>query len=281
MTPVSVYNFTDYVEFLRLACELWASRRQRSMTLYDWADRLGYKSPRSLAMILNGQRLPSQAMTDKLADELLETAPEKEYFKLLVELAYCRQKHQPVADVIAKMRLLNPELDQTLPLDSATFSYIAEWYHIVIKQLIATPSFSEDIDTLRDRLRGKATAAEIKTAIAVLERLGFIRHSPVTGKLMASGQGIRTTADVPSEAIKLHHQQMLHRSLEALAEQDVREREFTSVTLRFAPDQVDEAKVWLRKMRDDFHQHFANNAADEVFQFNMQFFAHTKKESVA
>ena len=60
-------------------------RRGRPIALKTWALRLGYKSPRSLGMLLEGKRLPSATMLELLAKDFGLTDLEKRYLVYISE----------------------------------------------------------------------------------------------------------------------------------------------------------------------------------------------------
>ena len=69
---------------------------------------------------------------------------------------------------------------------------------------------------------------------------------------------------------------MLARAIESIDEDDFENREITSVTLRFDPDQIVAAKNAIRQFRDNFHKQFESIRSEHVYQVNLQFFEHTQ-----
>jgi hypothetical protein len=59
----SIFEFNDYKEFLKHSQNNHPKRQKRRLSLDEWAARLGYKSPRSVGMILNGLRYPNEQQT--------------------------------------------------------------------------------------------------------------------------------------------------------------------------------------------------------------------------
>jgi len=58
----SIFDFTDYSDFLNSYVQSYGKYSHGPYNLKNWAQRLGYKSPSSLAMVLNKQRLPTLRM---------------------------------------------------------------------------------------------------------------------------------------------------------------------------------------------------------------------------
>lgn len=274
MNEPSIYNFVNFAEYLRSAAHQYLKRSERPFTAKRWAERLGYRSPQALTMVLTGKRLPSSEMIFKLADDLNLQASEKRYFELLVHLEKFRRAGKSVKSIVQDLEALNANFSKQQPLDAATFSYISDWYHLIIEQLVGTPNFREDAAWLRARLRDKVSEQEARAALKTLERLGLLLRDD-TGGLVRAQKGLATDIDVPSSAVRSHHKQMMLRAAEALDEQKVDEREMISHGLRFDRSRLAEAKAELRKFRDAFNERFYSECSNDIFQLNLQFFSHT------
>lgn len=272
---INVYSFNRYDDFLRMVGQRFLARRNRPFSLDEWAKELGYRSHSSLTMVLRGERLPSKRMRSILAFKLALGPNDQRYLDLLVHLECQRRKGRPVREILAQLEEMNPQFARRAPLAADTLSYIAEWYHIVIKQLIDRSDFREDPAWICDRLRGKVSTAEVKAAIDTMLRLAIIIRDPETGRLYIEKQSLQSSQEIPSSALKLHHKQMLTRAIEAIAEQDVEGREITSLTLRFSPSRLREAKAMIRRFKDEFDQAFEDLQSNAVYQLNIQYFTHT------
>ncbi len=154
------------------------------------------------------------------------------------------------------------------------FSYITEWFFLVIKQLVETPSFKEDPTWIQKRLRNKVSISQIHSAIEAMLSLGILMRTE-SGKLCSSHKSVTTKSDISDIAVQIHHKQMLDRAKESIGEQAVLEREVDSKTFRMNPSRMGEAKIFLRKLRDEFLRNFEDKDSDRVYQFNFQLFEHT------
>ena len=83
---ISIFNFDNYLDFLKVVAQPKDSAETNKLTLEDWAKRLGYRSPSSLSMVLKGQRLPSQDMLQAISEDLKLNQFEIQYLELLVKL---------------------------------------------------------------------------------------------------------------------------------------------------------------------------------------------------
>ncbi len=277
MDGLSVFNFSNYRDFLRAsATRPPRSQGSRRYTLEEWSRKLGYRSPRSIAMVLKGQRLPSAEMVLKLSKNLRLSRAEQVYFDLLVSLERNRRSGKGTDHVLGELERLHPKIAGETHLTFENFAYISRWYCLVIKQLIATPSFREDLAWIRRRLRRKISLSEIQAAIQTLLKLKLVERTR-QGRLTVREKTISTGTDILSAAIQLHHKQMITRAAEAITEQNVNAREITSVTLRMDPKRIDEAKKRIREFRDLFNKDFSSDQSEAIWQINLQLFEHTDR----
>lgn len=272
---ISLFDFDDYRDFLIKVGMPDGLYSHTSNNLQAWAKRLGYKSPSSLTMVLKGQRSPSFDMIRALSDDLKMNSKEKQYFELLVQLEKANKKNKDPKEILLKISSLNSEKN-SISLGLKEFSAISEWYFLAIKQLISTPGFIEDDDWIYKKLRKKVTPSQIKNALNIMTEMETIGRDS-NGMLIVLKEGLLTTNDVPSSAIKRHHFGMINRALEAIDEQDVNERQVTSLTMKIKNKDILEAKKCIFDFIKDFNEKFSTSDANELFQLNMQFFKHTKE----
>jgi uncharacterized protein (TIGR02147 family) len=275
---ISIFQFDKVADYLELACRRGGdgARAHTARSFEAWARRLGYRSPRGLAMVLKGQRLPSTEMITRLARQLKLGERERRYFELLVSRQRAERRGRPVGETLRELSVLKKQGAREPLIDTERFSFIAEWYHLPLRQLMQTAGWREDLGWLSRRLRGKVRPKVLRAALDRLVAIGMAERRPEDGRLVVCEPHIQTSQDVPSEAIRSHHKQMLARAAEALDEQGVEEREVTSITFRCHPSRAAEAKAAIRQFRDQFRAEFDDAGADEVYQPNVQFFGHTR-----
>ncbi|OUR98464.1 hypothetical protein A9Q84_03375 [Halobacteriovorax marinus] len=272
---ISIFDFENYRDFLIKVGMPDGLYSHTSNNLQTWAKRLGYKSPSSLTMVLKGQRSPSFEMVGALSEDLGMNTKERTFFQLLIQLEKAIKKNKDPKEILEKIEKLNSD-KHSISLGLKEFSAISEWYFLTIKQLISTPCFIEDEDWIFRKLRKKVTPSQIKNAISIMLEMETIGRDE-TGKLVVLKEGLVTTNDVPSSAIKRHHFGMINRALEAIEEQDVKDRQVTSITMKIKEEDLSAAKKSIFEFIKDFNEKFSTTEADELFQMNMQFFKHTRE----
>lgn len=275
---ISIFNFDNYLDFLKVVAQPKDSADDQKLTLETWAKRLGYRSPSSLSMVLKGQRLPSQEMLQALSDDLNLNQFEIQYLELLVKLEKQKRRNKDITKTLEKIYSLNTQKQNSFYVSHAHFSYISDWYHFAIKQLASSPDFREDAEWISKRLRKKVSPAKVKEAIDNLVKLGAL-YRDTQSKLSSTGKGIEVpNADVASAALRNHHKGMIHRALESIDEQDIHERYLNAITLKIDPENKTQAKEFITQFLREFAKQFSANSSKQVYQLNVQFFQHTNNE---
>ena len=266
-TGSNLFEYVHYRDYLNHLKQSHWLVRGRPLTLEKISEKLGYRSPRLLGMILKGQRIPSQEFVDRLASHLKLNGSQKRYLQLLIRYERQKSKGKDTNTVIEEIRDLLPGAHYDLEIENHVFHYVADWYTLVIRQIQSLKDFQLSPNRIRNLLRNKVSTDQVSAAIESLKKLQL--WGPRASDNLISQQ------DIPSTAIKKHHEQMAQRGIEALYEQDVEDREFSALTLAFKQDNIDEAKQFIRSFRDQFNKRFSSKDADAIYQLNIQFFSHT------
>lgn len=275
---ISIFNFDNYLDFLKVVAQPKEAAESSKLTLEDWAKKLGYRSPSSLSMVLKGQRLPSQDMLQAISEDLQLNQFEIQYLELLVKLEKQKRRNKDITKTLEKIYALNTQKQNSFYVSHAHFSYISDWYHFAIKQLVSSPNFQEDADWISKRLRKKVSPAKVKEAIDNLIKLGVL-YRDTNDNLKSTGKGIEVpNADVASAALRNHHKGMIQRALESIDEQSIDERYLNAITLQIDPEQQARAKEFITQFLREFAKQFSANSSNQVNQLNVQFFQHTNKE---
>jgi uncharacterized protein (TIGR02147 family) len=274
---MTVFEFDDFRNYLNHVRIHYPGMR-RPITLERWAKKLNYRSPRSIAMVLKGQRLPSEDLVMAFSSDLNHSETERRYFELLVRKEkYKGNVPKVVADELLK---LNPKMIRRKAIDTEVFSYVSGWHHYVIRQLFSTPNFQGTPDWIAARLGDKLTKEDVEASLNLLERLQLIERNPENGKLrLATGsESLITMEDIPSAAVRKHHNEQMEQAKDALQRQPMTEREFTCLTLRVSRSKLPAIKKAIREFRDKFDKDFYDDNSKDVCQLNLQFFFHTAEE---
>lgn len=274
-TLVNIFEFDNFRDFLMAAGFPHGNYNARANTLQKWANRLGYKSPSSLNMVLKGSRLPSREMQRALIKDLSLNNKESEFFELMIEKEKGEKRGKFNSDVHKKLDQLSGGRDSfQMPLKE--FSLVSKWYFLVIKQLVSAPGFIDDVDWIHRKLRKRVSQRNIRYALQTLEELGLIERDS-SGELRPTGKSLKLPNGPKSAAIQSHHGGMIEQGFHALTELPVEKRQISGITMRMPTSRMEEAQDFLFKFLEEFDQKFHVNDSEDVYQLNMQFFPHTNE----
>ncbi len=275
LSAIQFESFQDYFKY-RLQNEFVSAAGHKKSNLEKLAKALGYNSASSLSMIFTGDRLPSNDFLDAISNHWKLSHEEDLYLRNIVQLEKLKKKGKATKQVMERLgRFKKMNLSHKLSLNQ--FSMMRDWYHLVIQTLISSFDFREDHTWISRKLRRKVSPAQIKKSIEILLELGVVQRNS-EGLLEPVLAEVETTHELASEAIREHHKGMMSRAIEAVDEQDVSARHFNSLTLKFDPVKMTQAKEKILNFVKDFNTEFDADDSNQIYQLNLQFFEHTKDE---
>lgn len=260
---ISILQYDNYLDFLNDLKNQFPGRK-KSLTLQQISKILGYRSPRTYAMILKGQRQPSFEMIHAISKVTGMTDKEKVYFDLLVRKTISAKKHESSNELEAEISKHRRKPLNKKQLSAEVFRSISEWYHSPIWHLQKKGMSALDI---QKHLKMKLSLNEIQQAMGRLDYLN-----------LPQAQAVMTTIDVPSQAIRSHHSQMMEQAERALLEDSTMDREFTSMSVAFPKNRIQEAKKMINEFLADFEERFHSEDSQTIHQIGIYLFQHTKDE---
>lgn len=245
-------------------------KKNPSYSLRAFAKSLEF-SPQRLSHVLNGKRgLSMEAGTD-LAKKLSLSEREASIFLDMIESEFGRSLTSKLA---AKKRMKKKSYFSNVGLD--TFKLIADWYHFAILTMLElkTAYFSEN-EIASDLGISKSQA---KFALERLLRLGMVDREE-DGQLTSLGKIFIDTNNIPNEAVKSFHEQVLDRTKLAIREVGIDERDFSTLFVAIDPDQFKEAQTFIKDFREEFDRRFSRNVKNkqQVYTLGIQFYKTSKK----
>lgn len=265
----SVFEYTDYRNFISSFLKE-KKRQNKNFSMRLWISKLGLKSPSALSMVLSGQRHPGEEFTDQLIDFFRFTSHQEKYFRLLVKLAKVNGDEKKRIKILKELGKTNPRRNFHL-LEADVFEAVSNWYFFAIREMVQLKDFKENDSWISNRLNKAITPKEVKRAISIMLRLGLLKRDK-NNQLIQINHQIETSADVPSEALKQFHEEMILLGQQAIRKIPLEQREVTSVTLNINPEKMIQAKQLIREFRIKFTELIEGNLGTETYQLNIQFF---------
>jgi uncharacterized protein (TIGR02147 family) len=208
--------------------------RNAQYSLRSFAQKLKMP-PSALSEVLSGKRGISRNRAENIAKTLGMTPLETVYFVSLVESCHARSKG---VREISRSRALKCRQIFENPLNQDHFQFIANWWHFAILELSRTKGFKACPIWISKKIGISVT--ETKEAVRRLIRLNILKKSAKS--LVPTGDWLVTTPhDIPSEAIRKSHRDLIRKAFASVDQQEVQQRNLTS--LIFAIDTTNEKKL--------------------------------------
>lgn len=230
-------------------------------------------SPSRLCEIMKGRESLSRTTAEQVGERLGLTGDERTLFCDMVEAESARS----LAVRSAAKRRVETQLVASAPkrLAADEYAFIADWYHLAILEALSLPDVDPTPAAIAKTLG--ITTPEAAGALRRLESLGLVRiRGGVVEKL---ADDVTTTSDVPSAAIRAHHEQMLEKAGTALHFEPMARRTFESLIVKFRSERAAEAFACLRAFVGKFNAAYGHDAdSDAVYALTMQFFPLSKDQ---
>ena len=212
--------------------------------------RLVDVSPAVLSRILSGKRRLTFNLATRIADALHLGPMERETLYSF----FIGQKEQTDED----------RHEKELSID--VFNAMKEWYHYGITQLLYIDSFSEDPKWIAKML--SITEIEAKLAIDRLLRLEILDRDE-NGRLYRTAAHLSTSTDIASAGIRHFQKQILEKSIVSLENDDILERDITSITIAINEDRIPEAKKEIMRFRKKMAEFLADGEKTRVYNLGV------------
>jgi uncharacterized protein (TIGR02147 family) len=208
--------------------------------------------PSTLCEVLSGRLGLSRGRAEKLSHRLHLSQEHRDHFLDLLEQNFGRKADSKKA---ARWRIHQRIKENSSHLPLSAFEVIADWYHFPILELLEL-----DDKFQLPREIGRVLGLKIKTVNAALERMQGLGILVKQKGLLKPAETMTFTADdVPSQAVRQAHTQVLSLAQKALSERENEDRDNLSVFLSIPRGQWKEfctqARAELMKVAQNFASH--------------------------
>lgn len=275
MKPI-IFNYADVRNYLRDFYD-YSKAHSRGFSYRSFARRAGLKSENYLKLVIDGQRKISTSLMASFIRGLQLKKTESEYFENLVLYtnAETLDEQQKYFD---RMKMLRPSKISEA-LDDAKYDYFANWYSVVIRELIGE-GLAEDYQAISQRLRPKISEKEARQSVELLIKLGLVARR--NGQLVSTDENISTAPEMISLALFKFHREMISNALLSLESDSMEDRDMTSVTMALPKEKMEELKEMIRKFRSQIIKKLGDfqwsSRDKEVVQINFQVFDVTRRK---
>ncbi|MCQ2053983.1 MAG: TIGR02147 family protein [Fibrobacter sp.] len=265
---INLFEYLNYREFLRDAYEERHAGDWRFSHRYI-AEKAGFDSS-MFNKILQGKRNITDRLVSTFAEIFCKDEREKTYFANMVAFNQAKN-HSESRQYLEKLVATKECKVENLAKDQ--FEYFDHWYHAVIRELVTFYPYVGDDAALGLMVRPPITASQVKSSIALLERLSMIKKNEQTGFYEQTQGLISSGTESYSTAVNSYIQQNLNVAQTALDRFGHTERNLS--TLAFGCDEntyKELVEMFRRFRREVLAKVAACEKPNRVFQLGMQFF---------
>jgi len=153
-------------------------------------------------------------------------------------------------------------------LSEDAFHLIAEWHHFAILNLMDCEGFRWRETYIAKRLGLGISQAAM--AMKLLLRLGLVKKKG--DKVECAHDFVLSPADVPSDAVRAFHRQILEKALLALDLEKITDRDITGIGLAVDPARLPQIKREISEFQDRIAAKYAQGRRREVYFLEMALF---------
>lgn len=245
------------------------SQKNSNYSLSAFARDIGLSASR-LSQILNKKLGLSTKSAEQIVKKLKLSDADATKFMNSVDLLHSRKALQRER---AKFNILKTQADkkyQKINLDY--FEIIADWTHYALLEFLEFVPLKSNYSNITDYVaRTNLKADKLIESIDRLLRVGLVH---VDGDYIKPKHSFTATpTDIPSEALKKHHEQILNQAKIALKEKDVATRDITSTVVSIDKSSIELAKTRIKKFRRSLVKELNESPTkDAVYCLSIQFF---------
>ena len=219
-------------------------------------------------------------LAQKLALSLKLKGRALSYFEMIVinGTSQSEVERRVFEEMLNKLR--PKKFQKSTDLSLEVFSAVADWYHWAIYALVELPDFNSDVGWIQERLDNEVDKKTIRSAIERMVRLGMLRQTE-DGKLLSlepGGMLFSVDLKIPSSAIRQYHTQMIEKAKASVEQQTVDERHLAATTVSFNKTNLPKVAEIITEAHRKILELANDLPADEVYQFNSQFFRLTSRK---
>ena len=272
----SVFDYTDYRRYL--ADYYRESKRAIKAFSYRYfTKKAGINSVGLYKDIVEGRQKLGRAFIYKFSSAMNHSKKEAEYFENMV---FFNESTSADERTLYFERMISCQKTSATNIDVTKYEYYTKWYYSAIRALISLGRFSDTekcYKKIASMLNPRIQPDEVKNALLLLERLGFICKDD-DGIFTLTDQSITTGILKPHTNVLLMNVVNFQKEVMALANESIDRFgidriNLSTLTLGISEATVNVVKEELAVLRNKIATLAKNDSsADRVYQLNMQFF---------
>jgi uncharacterized protein (TIGR02147 family) len=261
----SIFEYLDYRKFLQ---DAYKEKKKKN---YNFSHRyLGQKGgfdPGHFSKVITGQRNLTNSMVRKFAKAFSLSEAEEEYFENLV---FFNQATTHADKQYYLKKTLNSKGIEIKPFSKDQFEYYNKWYYGAVRELIHIHRFNGNYEELAKKLSPPIKVKEAQEAIALLERLRFIKRNE-KGDYIVTDPLMKSDFDLPSVLVDNYVLTCIDLAKKQFDKVPRSQKNYSNITFSFSSEHIPRLINCIREFRKDIMRKIAvEEKPDKVFQLNFQ-----------
>lgn len=265
----SIYNFDNPNVLIKRLCII-KKTDSSSFSIRALASRLGLKSHTALHSMIAGKRKIPMNIVSSLGKYFKLTNDEQAYFETLVRITHAKSKQEVIE--------LKKQLHRQFKKKSVNITEVENVeilkspLSFFILELIDIMNVPFNAHFIHSKLFFKYSIQEIQTMLDSLMKYNYIKIKN-DYIIRSTGDHLYSKVDIPIQAVKQYHKDVMKLAAVALEKQSLYHREYNGVCLKTQISKIPEMKQFIRDFIKDFIARFETKDDSEIIvQLNSQLF---------
>lgn len=269
------FDYTDFRKFL----SAWFSQKKEKQPTYSgavFARQAGLSAHTLLGMVIRGDRNLSYETIRSFIQALDLKGREALYFEKLVLFNQAKKPQDKTYYLDQLHSVSQGEGRKIVTKIKNHARYFSNWYVVAVRELVATHDFKPDPEWIADRFKNQITRKQAQEAWELLLDLEMVKEeTDSSGK--SRYKIAQPTIDIePGQvdfALRDFHRDFLGRSLRAVDNESLEERELSSLTMPVTDEDLPRLREKIREFRKQLNIDFPiskNLPRKHVVALNMQ-----------
>jgi len=251
---------------------------QKSFSISDFSEILGFGNNNTMAQVHSGHRKMSEKAGERIAETLKFSRVEKTYFLSLVKIPHAdtSEERDRLLALLLELRARHSESSN----NNRALEFFNSWVHAVVFEVLSMLE-PQTFEQVYRKIMPDVKESAVEKSLVFLESLGLVEarkeNDSDDKKYIKLKKDFSLGSAVPGLAIVRYHQEMLNLAKDSLITSPPAERDVSSVTISVSPDQIESIKNEIDQLRK--HLLSLSSQADgegKVMQVNIQLFPLSK-----
>lgn len=271
-SPPKVRDFEDYRSFLESFYNYKKATRS-GFSYRQFATLVGLKSPNYIQLVIQGKRNLTETTALRLAEKIKLSSKEADYFASMVRLENAANDQEKLRFEREKFSAFKKLV--TTDVGENQLIVLSEWWHLLVRELIALKEFEADGKWISERLRGVISPEQAEKSLQVLEKSEFVEVSD--GKWRLKDPVLDTGLEnFPHSKMQEVHSEILKAWSRNLKNLSPLEQELGVLNIPMKRSSIPKLKEKILKFQDEvigWLENETSNGADEIVQLGTYLFS--------